>query len=167
MVPKNFIIDRCYVHGWPGTPAQPADMLHGIRLNCVNATVEHSYISEIHSTSQEAMAICGANGIGPFLITDNYLEAAAENVFFGGGDSHVDLVRDGQGNVIGGADASYITITHNYFSKPLSWDAYLNDGYIGVQYVIKNDLDSSTPRSSRSTRICSTTSGTPAGRRAR
>ena len=92
-------------------------------LNSANTTVENCYISEIHSTDVEAQAICGTNGIGPYLITYNYLEAACENVFFGGANSYVDLVYgNGTGNPpTGGADPSHITITHNYFSKPLSW----------------------------------------------
>ena len=45
------------------------------------------------------MAIFGANGIGPYLINNNYLEGACENLFFGGANSFVDLVYgNGTGN---------------------------------------------------------------------
>ena len=39
------------------------------------------------TTIVEAVAVVGAGGVqGPFLIKNNYLEAAAENLMFGGGD---------------------------------------------------------------------------------
>ena len=30
MVPANFVIDRCYLHGWAGTASQHANLLHGV-----------------------------------------------------------------------------------------------------------------------------------------
>jgi hypothetical protein len=38
---------------------------------------------------QDTQAICGWNGPGPFLIENNYLEAAGENVMFGGSDPSI------------------------------------------------------------------------------
>jgi hypothetical protein len=58
----------------------------------------------------DTQAICGWNGPGPYLIENNYLEGAGENVMFGGADPAIpDLVADG------------ITFRHNLVSRPMSW----------------------------------------------
>src|SRR6266849_10826737 len=44
--------------------------------------VFNSYVSDFKSTDPitDTQAICGWNGTGPYIIQNNYLEAAAENV---------------------------------------------------------------------------------------
>ena len=56
----------------------------GISLNGADITISNSHISEIHGRGYDTQAICGWNGPGPFRIINNYLEAAGENVMFGG-----------------------------------------------------------------------------------
>ena len=56
----------------------------GIAMNSASTTIIGSYISDIKSTSQDAQAIAGWSGPGPFLIENNYLEASGENFMLGG-----------------------------------------------------------------------------------
>jgi len=105
MVPHNLIVDRVYVHG-DATIGQK----RGIALNSASTTIENSYISDIKSEDQDAQAICGWNGPGPYTIINNYLEASGENVMFGGEDPAIlDLVP------------SDIVFARNHLSKPLDW----------------------------------------------
>jgi hypothetical protein len=105
VVPHNLVIDRCYIHGNPGTP-----QTRGISLNSASTTIVGSHISEIKASLIDTQAICGWNGPGPYVIENNYLEAAGENVMFGGGDPKI-------ANLV----PSDITIRLNHFSKPRSW----------------------------------------------
>src|SRR4051812_35025926 len=78
-LPSDIIVDRCYIHGDPTVGSK-----RGVALNAKQITVQNSYISAFMSTFQEGQAIDGWNGPGPFTITNNYLEAAGENLMFGG-----------------------------------------------------------------------------------
>src|SRR5262249_3808288 len=78
-VPHHLVIDRSYIHGLPGQSIQ-----RGVGLNSSETTVTNSYISEIHWSGFDTQAIGGWNGPGPFHIINNYLEAAGENIMFGG-----------------------------------------------------------------------------------
>lgn len=94
----------------------------GIALNSGDTVIRNSDIREIKAEGQDSQAICGWNGPGPFLIENNYLEAAAENVLFGGADPAIrDLVP------------SDITIRRNYMTKPLTWR--------GSRWTVKNLLE--------------------------
>ena len=117
VVPHDLILDRVYVHG-DTTFGQK----RGIALNSASTTIKNSYIAGIASVGQDAQAICGWNGPGPFAITNNYLEASTENVMFGGADPHIP-------NLV----PSDITITRNLVSKPLAWR--------GQQWQVKNLLE--------------------------
>jgi hypothetical protein len=116
-VPHDLAIDRVYIHG---------DVVNGqkraIALNSASTSVTGCYISEIKAIGQDSQAIAGWNGPGPYTITGNYLEAAGENLLFGGADPSVpNLVP---------AD---ITISSNDFSKQTSWR--------GSQWSVKNLLE--------------------------
>ena len=66
---------------------------------------------------------------GPFQIINNYLEAAGENVMFGGSlPAITNLVP------------SNIEIRRNYFFKPLSWKVG-HPSYAGIHWSIKNLLE--------------------------
>jgi hypothetical protein len=123
-VPHHFILDRLWIHGYPTQPVQ-----RGISLNSGETSVLNSYISDIHVIGADTQAICGWNGPGPYTIVNNYLEAAGENVMFGGAPPAIpNLVP---------AD---ITMRSNYFFKPLSW--YGNDpSYAGIHWGVKNLLE--------------------------
>ncbi len=103
--PHDIIIDRCYIHGNPGEAA-----VRGVALNGSRLAVIDSYLADFKDQGFDTQALMGWNGPGPFKIVNNYLEAAGENVMFGGADpSIVNLVP------------SDIEIRRNYFHKPTSW----------------------------------------------
>src|SRR5215831_1901243 len=105
LVAHDLVVDRIYLHG-DGVNGQK----RGLALNSASTTITGSYISEIKQIGQDAQAICGWNGPGPYTITNNYLEGAGENVLFGGADPSIpNLVP---------AD---IVISGNYITKPLAW----------------------------------------------
>jgi hypothetical protein len=114
VVPYEIIIDRVYIHG-DATVGQK----RGIALNSASTSVINSYISEIKVVGQDSQAICGWNGPGPFLIANNYLEGAGENVMFGGADPAIP-------NLV----PSDITFVGNHLRKPWSWK--------GTNWTVKN-----------------------------
>lgn len=104
-VPQRIVLSQMYIHGLPN-----ADSQEGIKLNSGETSITNCYISEIHGRGYDTQAILGYNGPGPYHIINNYLEAAGENILFGGADASItDLVP------------SNIEIRQNTFFKPLSW----------------------------------------------
>src|SRR6185437_11151979 len=83
-LPHDLVFDRVYVHGDPA-----AGQKRGIALNSGYTEITNSYIADIKAVGQDAQAICGWNGSGPYVIENNYLEASGENVLFGGADPSV------------------------------------------------------------------------------
>lgn len=119
--PHHFIIERCYLHGDPLVGGR-----RGIIMNSAYTAVVDSYLSDFKMEGADSQAIIGWDGTGPFSITNNYLEAAGENVMFGGADPTVtDRVP---------AD---IEIKGNHFAKPLSWMPG-NTEYQKTNWSIKN-----------------------------
>jgi hypothetical protein len=104
-IPHDLILDHLYVHGDPLLGQK-----RGIALNAASVTIRDSYVSECKGVGMDTQAIAGWNGPGPFTIENNYLEAAGENVMFGGSDPAItDLVPTG------------ITFRKNYLSRPIAW----------------------------------------------
>jgi hypothetical protein len=104
-VPHDLLLSHLYVHG---------DRLVGqkrcIALNAANVTIRDSYIADCKGVGNDTQAIGGWNGPGPYEIINNYLEAAGENVLFGGSDPAIpNLVPDG------------ILVLNNHFTRPLTW----------------------------------------------
>jgi hypothetical protein len=104
-VPHHFELDGLILRGDPARGQK-----RGIGLNSGTTMIRNSDIRDIKAVGQDSQAICGWNGPGPFVIENNYLEAAAENVMFGGADPAIpDLVP------------TDITIRRNYVTKPVEW----------------------------------------------
>jgi hypothetical protein len=123
-VPHHLVIDRCYIHGF-----DTQDVQRGISLNSAETTISNSYISEIHGVGYDTQAIAGWNGPGPFHIINNYLEAAGENIMFGGADpANANLIP------------SDIEIRRNYAFKPMSWKVG-DPTYAGKHWTVKNLLE--------------------------
>jgi hypothetical protein len=104
-VPHDLFLSHLYVHG---------DRLVGqkrcIALNAARVTIRDSYIADCKGVGNDTQAIGGWNGPGPYEILNNYLEAAGENVLFGGADPAIpNLVADG------------ILVQSNHFSRPMTW----------------------------------------------
>jgi uncharacterized protein YjdB len=117
-MPHDIILDRMYIHGTP----------LGINRRCVTLNgaaqaVIDSYISECHDDGPDSQAIAGWNGPGPYKIVNNYLEAASENINWGGGDP-----------TINGLIPSDIEIRRNHFTKQTAW--------IGRGFNVKNLYES-------------------------
>jgi hypothetical protein len=104
-VPHNLEFDRCYLHGEAN-----GQLKRGIALNSASTTVVNSYISEVKGSDFESQALCGWNGPGPFKVVNNYLEAASENIMFGGADPNIAQLVP--------AD---IEIRGNHLRKPVEW----------------------------------------------
>lgn len=104
-IPHDFLLQRLLIRG-----DAVQGQRRGIALNSAATTIRDSYIASIGTPGQDSQAVCGWNGPGPFLIENNYLEGAAENIMFGGADPSVP-----------GLVPSDITIRGNHFRKPLEW----------------------------------------------
>jgi PKD repeat protein len=104
-VPHHITLEHLYVHGDPKWGQK-----RGIALNAASVTVRDSYVGDCKGVGQDTQAIGGWNGPGPYTIENNYLEAAGENVMFGGSDPSIP-------NLV----ASGITFRSNYVSRPMSW----------------------------------------------
>src|SRR5262245_46493669 len=81
-VASRFIVERCYIHG-----SQTQLVRRGILANGKDIRVADSWIDEIHDSGFDSQAILGYDGAGPFLIENNELQAATENIMFGGAQS--------------------------------------------------------------------------------
>jgi hypothetical protein len=82
----------------------------GIQGNGRSITLTRSHIANIWRAGQDSQAFCAWDGAGPYTVTDNYLEAASENVMFGGANS---LAPD--------RVPADILVAGNHFSKRLEW----------------------------------------------
>lgn len=122
--PSDLVLDRCYVHGQP-----QGNVFRGVLLNSASSAVVDSHISEIHVAGHDSQAILGYNGPGPFKIVNNYLEAAGENIMFGGGEPRIP-----------GLVPSDIEIRRNHLFKPLRWRRGEPD-FVGIQWTVKNLLE--------------------------
>ena len=116
-VVNNVVFDRVLVRGQPGI-----DVRRGIAFNGAAVAVVDSWISEIHEIGADTQAVGGWNGPGPYLIENNYLEAAGENIMFGGSDP-----------AVSGLVPSDITIRRNTVTKQLAWR--------GSSWTVKNLLE--------------------------
>jgi len=104
-VPADLTLDRVYIHGDPAYGQK-----RGVALNSARTTIKGCYISDIKATGQDSQTILGWNGPGDYVIENNYLEAAGENLMFGGADPSIkDLVP------------TKILVRGNVLSKPLAW----------------------------------------------
>ncbi len=104
-MPRDIEIDRCYLHSIPAGITR-----RGIALNDANTVIKNSYLAGFAGKEQETQAIAGWNGTGSYKIINNYLEAGAENILFGGSDPSIN-----------GLVPSDIEIRNNLLSKPLDW----------------------------------------------
>lgn len=119
--PSNVNFDRCYVHGWPTRGVK-----RGFELHSKTTYVTGSYISDIHVVGYDSQGVAVMNGEGPFHINNNYVEAAGENVMFGGATPGIT-----------GVVPSNIEVKGNYLFKPLSWRPGTST-YAGIQWTVKN-----------------------------
>jgi len=119
----RIIFDRCWIHGSP-----IGEDVKGVVFESSSyIAIVDSFISDIHSKTSasgaDSSAIGSLSGIGPVKIVNNFLEAAGENVLWGGGRADTSL--------------SDIEFRHNYVFKPLSW-WHKHPSFFGTQFAVKN-----------------------------
>src|SRR5262249_6141740 len=109
----DIILDRLYLH------ADPVGGRRGVALNSKSSALVDSYLAGFREHGADSQAVAGWNGPGPFLIANNYLEGASENVMFGGADPSIT-------NLV----PSDIQVCRNYLKKDTAWQ--------GGGWVVKN-----------------------------
>ncbi len=108
---NHLVFDRLWIHGTTHDDTARAIGLGGSTY----VSVIDSYINDLHCTAGtggcvDSQAISGGVGsltMGPYQIVDNFLEAAGENIMFGGGAATT--------------SPTDIEIRRNHFYKPLVW----------------------------------------------
>jgi hypothetical protein len=128
---NNLVFDRVWIHG-----TSQDETTRGIDLGgSTYVSVVDSFLNDFHCISRtgactDAQAISGGLGndqMGPYKITDNFLEASGESILFGG-----------DGATMTPAD---IQISQNHMFKPLTWmkgQAGFVGGANGNAFIVKN-----------------------------
>ncbi len=123
-LPSHIVFDRCYLLG-----DRRSGTRRGIAMNSAYTAVINSYLADFKARGQDSQAIASWNGSGPFLIENDYLQAAGENLMFGGQDPTIkDLVP------------SNIEILGNDMVKSLTWQSG-SPAYRGGRWTVKNILE--------------------------
>ena len=104
-LPHDIVIDRSYLHG-----NDAGDFRRGVAMNGSRLAVIESHLENFHDSGGDSKAILGYNGPGPFKIVNNFLEAASENIMFGGADPRIP-----------GLVPEDIEIRRNLSTKRLAW----------------------------------------------
>jgi Fibronectin type III domain/Right handed beta helix region len=129
-VPYELVLDRLLLRG-----DRVFGQRRGIALNSASTSIINSHLSEMKAAKVSAQAIAGWNGPGPFVITNNYLEASGENVQFGGSPPSIPLLGP-----------SRITMRRNHITKQLLWKGqpWLIDSLLefknGIDVVVDGNL---------------------------
>ena len=128
---NHIIFDRVWMHGTAKDETRRGLFLSGTTYI---AAVD-SFFSDFHCVARsgsctDSQAIGGGGGDlpgGPYKIVNNFLEAAGENIIFGGGPATV--------------TPADIEIRQNYFFKPITWmrgQPGFVGGVSGDPFIVKN-----------------------------
>ena len=113
-VPHHIELDRVLISGDAAVGQK-----RGVSVNAAHVTIVNSDIRGIKAVGQDSQAIAGWNTPGPITIRNNFLEAAGENIMFGGA-----------GVALSGVVPSDILVEDNLLSKDLAWR--------GSSWTVKN-----------------------------
>src|SRR5580704_15367507 len=127
----HLVFDRVWFHGTPQDETTRGILLGGSS----QLAVVDSFFSDFHCTAgtgacTDAQAIAGGMGdrpMGPYKVVNNFLEAAAESILFGGGAAT--------------QTPTDIEIRHNYLFKPVIWqpgDPHSIGAANGRPFIVKN-----------------------------
>ncbi len=127
----HVVFDRLWMHGTAQDETVRGIMLGPSRY----VAVVDSFFSDFHCVAKsgacvDTQAIAGGlgdNPMGPYKIENNFLEAAGENVLFGGGAATM-TPQD-------------IEIRHNHLFRPNEWkigDPHFVGGHDGNPFIVKN-----------------------------
>lgn len=126
---SQIVLDRLYIHGTPKDETRRGVDLSG----ATSMAVQDSYISDFHCNINgdcvDSQAVAGGGGnqiMGPWKIDDNFLDAAGENILFGG-SAATQTPAD-------------IEIRFNHFFKPMFW-MQGQPGFTGPAFVVKNHIE--------------------------
>lgn len=130
----HFVFDRVWLHGTAQDETARGIHLSGTRY----ISIVDSYFSDFHCIAKSGACIDSqavAGGIsdlpeGPFKIVNNFLEAGAESILFGGGR--------------GSTTPADIEIRHNHIYKPLIWNPDTPGfvgGFSGDPFIVKNHFE--------------------------
>ena len=128
MQTSKVIFDRCWIHG---DSLDETTHLVGLGHGNDHIAVIDSYLDDAHCTAVtgaclDSQAIGGNDGGSALKIVNNFLEAAGENILFGGGAAT--------------AITSDIEIRLNHLFKPLSWNPD-DPSFIGTKFIVKNNFE--------------------------
>ena len=115
--PHHLVLDRLLV-AIPSAIGQK----RAVALNSGATQVLGCYLAGLKFAGADAQAIAGWNGPGPFVIENNYLEGAGENLMFGGSDPTIPALVP-----------TNIQIRRNHLAKPIAWK--------GTSWTVKNILE--------------------------
>jgi hypothetical protein len=125
----HIIFDRVWIHG-----TAQSETRRGVGLGGTYMAVVDSFLSDFHcvalGTCTDSQAVAGGGGdlpMGPYKIVNNFLEAAGENILFGGGAAT--------------QTPTDIEIRQNHLFKPLLWmsgQAGFIGGTNGKSFIVKN-----------------------------
>lgn len=115
-IPHHIEFDRVYLRGHASVGQR-----RGIAANGKFIKITNSYFADFKRDSEESQAIAVWGADGPIEITNNYIEAAAEGILFGGAESKLGIIP---GNAV---------IRNNWFNKPVEWR--------DAKWVVKNHLE--------------------------
>jgi hypothetical protein len=123
------VLDRCYIHGTPSDETR-----RGVEMSGgTNIAVQDSYVSDFHCSVQgtctDSQAVSGGDGTlpsGPYRIVDNFLEAAGEDIIFGGGAAT--------------QSPADIEIRKNHFFKPMFWMPG-QPSFAAPAFIVKNHFE--------------------------
>jgi hypothetical protein len=130
----HIIFDRVWMHGTAQDETRRGLALRGMTY----VAVVDSFFSDFHcvaatGTCTDSQTIVSGGGDlpeGPFKIENNFLEAAGENLIFGGGPATI--------------TPTDLEIRHNYLFKPLIWKEG-TPGFVGGAsgrpFVVKNHFE--------------------------
>ncbi len=130
----HIIFDRVWMHGNAQDETRRGLFLSGTTY----MAVVDSFFNDFHciakvGTCTDSQTISGASGdlpMGPYKIVNNFLEAAGENILFGGAAAT--------------ATPADIEIRHNYLFKPLTWmlgQSGFVGGSTGLPFIVKNHFE--------------------------
>lgn len=131
---NNLILDRVWMHGTAQDDTNRGFLLSGGTY----VSVIDSSLTDFHCVSKtgactDSQTIAGGLGsgpMGPYKVSDNFLEASGENILLGGGAAT--------------ATPADIEITRNHFFKPLTWlsgQPGFVGGTDGNPFLVKNLLE--------------------------
>lgn len=102
-VPKDIAFESCLFEG-----DRTAGQHRAISLNAADVRISNCTFADFHEVGRDSQAICGWNGTARILIENCWIEAGAENVLFGGGDSATAELMPRDVTIVG------CTFTKNY-----------------------------------------------------